>query len=263
MQHDGSPEAVWHDGAGYSATLTHYGAAAAHLPHEHDHLQLSFVLAGSLDERLGRRDYTAAAGWRGCKPAGASHSDQWGPNGLLVFTLRMDSSGAAERACGGPGWRRCDAAMAAALVRAFTRAGCAAARNEALLDLLALDSAPPPPPAGPPPAWLGRARDALREAPQCFTIAALADEAGVHRGRFSAMFRRHFGVPPSIYRRRALAARAAARIVSGEGTIAGAAAEAGCYDQPHLNRLFRNEIGLTPGELRRLLAPRHISKNPA
>jgi AraC-like DNA-binding protein len=59
-----------------------------------------------------------------------------------------------------------------------------------------------------------------------------------------------------------LVARAAARIVSGEGTIAGAAAEAGCCDQPHLNRLFRNEIGLTPGELRRLLAPRHLSKNP-
>lgn len=249
-RHDGSPEARWSLGD-TRATLTLYQGGGAFPLHAHDHLQVSFVLAGSMRERLGGRLHEVETGWRGRKPAGERHEDLWGPGGVLLFTLRF--AGEAEPVVSqDPGWSRCDPHIVSPLVRAFRKAPAAALQREVLDDLLALGGHVAGG-AGRPPAWLRRVRESVLDAPGCAAIGAIAKEAGVHRAQLSRMFRHHYGVPPSIFRRRALVVRAVAALVHGKSTIAETALDTGFYDQGHLSRVLRRETGLTPGEVIGLL----------
>src|SRR3954463_8321451 len=106
MVSDGSLERAWTCPSGLAATLTHYPGAGSQPRHAHDHLQISFVLAGLMRERLEGRDYEACTVSRGCKPAGAAPSDAWGGDGVLVFSLRLRAGLAAGLGLDGeaPGW---------------------------------------------------------------------------------------------------------------------------------------------------------------
>ena len=244
----------WTCAPGIGATLTHYPAAGRQKPHAHDHLQVSFLLAGWLDERLEGRDYSAAGMARGHKPAGAVHSDVWGQQGALVFTLRIGPPAAAALGIDfAPGWTGLGrAGPVAALVRLLAEGGDPAAREEAAIDLLAVGLAPGHRPQA-APRWLKRIRDALHDAPERFGIAAAAREAGIHRAHLSRLFSRSYGVPPSIYRRRLLVSRAAAALARSRAPLAQVAVEAGFCDQSHLSRALRAETGLTPAGMRALL----------
>jgi AraC-like DNA-binding protein len=67
------------------------------------------------------------------------------------------------------------------------------------------------------------------------------------------MFKRFYGMAPSVYRRRVLLGRAACALARSHLPLAQVAAESGFYDQAHLSRVMRSEIGLTPAEARALL----------
>jgi AraC family transcriptional regulator len=254
MAQELSLQRAWTCPNGLGATLTHYPAAGRHFLHFHDHLQVSFVLAGWLSEELEGREHVAGGLSRGHKPAGARHSDAWGDEGVLVFTLRLGESLAAAAGLDAePGWTSLSGpGDVGALVRSFAEGGDPAAREEAAMDLLACDREAEPVRAE-PPLWLRRARDAIHDAPEALGIDQAAREAGVHRAHLSRLFRRHYGVPPSVYRRRLLLCRAAAALVRSEAPLAQVAAEAGFCDQSHLSRAMRADTGLTPALARRLL----------
>ena len=261
VRQDGSIERAWTCPGGLRATLTHYRAAARQAVHAHGHHQVSFVLAGELGEQLEGKEHVARSCWRGHKPAGARHSDEWGADGVLVFTLNLEEEFAAEAGLSDePGWRAvADPEAVRALVRVFA-CGEADGRREAALDLVASD-ADAPYPSGAPPLWLARVRDAIHDAPEVIGVGAAARAAGVHRGQLARMFRRHYGVPPSVYRRRLLVARAADALARSDAPLARVAAEAGFCDQSHLSRVLLRETGFTPAQLRRMLHRRHSSKN--
>jgi AraC family transcriptional regulator len=262
IRQDGSLERAWTGPGGLRATLTHYRAAERHAAHAHGHHQVSFVLAGELVERLEGKDHVARSYWRGHKPAGARHSDEWGADGVLVFTLNLDD-GFAAGAClsAEPGWHAVEEpGTVRSLVRLIASGPGAEIRREAALDLLGADARPASP-AGAVPHWLARVRDSIHDSPEVLAIEAAAREAGVHRSQLARMFRRHYGVPPSVYRRRLLLARAADALARSPTPLAQVAADAGFCDQSHLSRALRSETGLTPAQLRRLLHRRHSSKN--
>lgn len=242
--------------------MTHYAAGETQPRHAHDERQVSFLLAGRLREELGSRAYTLGAGWRGCKPAGEPHSDAWGNDGALIFTLRFDEDGdPAVADTGPPGWLPLARPAVAALVGAFVQAPDAAARAEATTDLLALEADQPRDPSA-APRWLDRVRRCIEEEPAGDGVAGLAAAAGVHRGQLSRLFRRHYGVAPSVYRRHVRVARAARLLIRGEQAVAAVATEAGFFDQAHLTRVLRQDIGLAPGALRRQLAATSVQSRP-
>lgn len=249
MSDDGSVQQLWMS-KGIGASLTHYPANGSHRLHAHDHTQISFVLSGELREELEGREHVARCGMRGHKPAGARHADFWGSQGVLIFTLTFFSASADELQ---PGWTTLeDSQTTAALVRIVAESDDPEVQDEAIQDLAAAGPCIVEPPGEPPP-WLEQARAAIDEMPRQLAIEALASETGVHRGYLSRQFRRYYGVPPSIYRRRAMVTRAVQALVRSNLPLAQVAAESGFFDQAHLSRTIRSHLGLAPAKLRTLL----------
>lgn len=120
-------------------------------------------------------------------------------------------------------------------------------------DLLALRHRQSPP-AGEPPLWLTMAREAIRDDPRHLTIGHVARLAGVHRVHFSTTFRNYYGVPPSVYRRNVLVARAVTETVCAPGSLTRVAYDVGFSDQSHMSRSLREVVGISPRSLRKFLA---------
>jgi AraC-like DNA-binding protein len=148
------------------------------------------------------------------------------------------------------------------MVRLFTSDVEIAHREELLHDLLGVEHDLEPM-TGDPPLWLKRAREAIAEVPEKLFIQEVAREAGVHRVQLSRMFHRFYGIPPSLFRHRALIARAVDGLVRSDARVSDIAAEAGFYDQAHLTRSLRRDTGLTPGFLRTLFATATSVQAPA
>jgi AraC family transcriptional regulator len=128
--------------------------------------------------------------------------------------------------------------------------------EEAVLGLLA-ELTPERMPAmwrGRRPAWLDRSIEQLR-APAPPSIAALAEEAGVHPVYFTRLFHAAVHTTPGAVARRARLQRAAVELLSAEDSVASVAHRAGFADHSHLCRHFRREFGVTPSRYRELFRP--------
>jgi AraC-like DNA-binding protein len=100
----------------------------------------------------------------------------------------------------------------------------------------------------------GHVRDAL-EAEVRVSLLEMATETGFSAYRLSRAFRRVTGLTVTSYRGQLRTRRALARLTDGDRDLAGIAADVGFADQAHLTRSLRASSGMTPGTLRRILAP--------
>jgi AraC family transcriptional regulator len=239
------------DGGG-ELLLSHYPPGGEQPRHVHDHAQISFLLAGRIEERIGQRTYEPVAG--ACvKAAGTDHSDRWGRDGAMMLSLRLpavDEEGvpAVDR------WGPADLARVAQVVRAALAGAAAAETGLLAADLLACIGRWEPP-GGPPPAWLERVREAASGLDR-FSLARAAGEAGVHRVHLSRAFARHYGLPLSLYRQHVRNARALTGTLRRRNEpLAGIACATGFADQSHMSRALRLATGATPAGLRRLFSP--------
>ncbi len=91
-------------------------------------------------------------------------------------------------------------------------------------------------------------------------LAALAAMCGLSLDRFSVLFRREVGVPPHRYLCQVRIRRAQALLSQGVRP-AEAALEAGFFDQSHLYRHFKRQVGVTPGEF--MIAAARSAGGPA
>jgi AraC-like DNA-binding protein len=82
-------------------------------------------------------------------------------------------------------------------------------------------------------------------------IARLEALSGASRARFAAAFRDHVGVTPKRFARILRFRRALELLDASEAPLGAIAAQAGYYDQPHMNAEFRVHAGLTPQGYRR------------
>lgn len=206
-----------------------------------------------MSERLEGRDHELLGPAIGYKPAGARHADRWGAEGVLVFSIGLDDAalGAAgfRRAAG---WSRLAPGFPVAAILRACFGGTESVRADAIEDALALSSSEGETAAPAPPPWLRSAWQLLTEEPET-NVEAAASLAGVDRAHLSRAFQRCYGIPPSVHRRRVLAARAVAAIARTDAPLGRVAHEAGFSDHAHMNRTLRADIGLKPTELRRLL----------
>jgi AraC family transcriptional regulator len=237
---------------GLSTFLAYYGPGTHIGVHAHNHVQVSFLLSGEMLERHRDAEWRPPGFGVSTKPPGLMHEDFAGPSGMLIFTVGLEESSDAAVAASEPGWSvgQFDPAVTA-LVRAWLQAGTAQAREESAIDLLALKT-PPAARRGAPPTGLEHARQAIMEEPDAITMAEAAEVAGLHRVRFSTLFREYYGLAPSLYRLRALTARAIRDIAGGTEELTDIAYRVGFSDQAHMTRSVQRTTGLSPGRLRSL-----------
>jgi AraC-like DNA-binding protein len=81
-------------------------------------------------------------------------------------------------------------------------------------------------------------------------IAALDALCGTSRRRFAAAFQDHVGVTPKRFARIVRFRRALELTQGSDAPLGAIAAQAGYYDQPHMNAEFHVHAGMTPQALR-------------
>jgi len=231
--------------------LAYYPPGLDQDAHGHHEPHVSVVIAGSFLEVTPAGERLVCQGQAGFRADGARHAVRYGPSGALVLTLDF----ADWVADGAPPASGVDWVPASAFL---PHAPAPDDWAECLLDLWALRDPPERVHADRAPHWLREAAEEMLAEPGPVAVAALAARCGVHRVHFSRLFTRHFGIAPSSFRRRSMAARAIAASLHPGTSLAAAAADAGFADQSHMARTLRESCGMGAGRLRALLT-RHVT----
>lgn len=245
--------------AGVSMRLSWYSPDTRMAPHDHSRHQLSLLLAGTLGETGRRGDVRLDVPAVGVKPAGFAHANDYGPRGALILGIDLEPTAGLWRQLGldarwqwrtrpTPALLSRSRGLVADLVEGRATGHEAEGRVWELLSCLkASDTVP----GGACPAWVARACARLRE--EDAPLVELARDEGLHPVYFSRAFSRWMGCQPSVFRARSRFQRALAMVSRGQ-PLAGAALDAGFSDHAHFSRAARDLVGLTPGQLRTLVA---------
>ena len=239
---------------GFRAQLAYYPPGLAQPWHRHRAPHVSAVIAGSFREATPAGDQLVCQGSVGFRADEAQHSVTFGPAGALVLAVDVNAWLEDGSPAAGVRWLPTSVRFARDLV-SLARSGNEGTGEEMADRLLDLWAGPAGAPSvGQPPAWLRAAGERLLSDADAPSIGRLARELGVHRVHLSRCFARYFGMAPSVFRRRAMAARALSAALDRTDSLAGAAAAAGFADQSHMVRAVRETCALGVGEMRRLLA---------
>jgi len=174
-----------------------------------------------------------------------AHEVRYGGRGALIASLEISTEQFAGLESADAGrWVSGSRSLVRSVMTSAFRQECNVSLEDATWDVLAgprsrMDAAPP--------GWLLSARDRMIE--EDASIADLAAATGVHRVYFSRAFARTFGEPPTVYRRRLRALRAAAAAIDGDSP-ASSAYECGFADQSHMARELRDITGASYKRLR-------------
>jgi AraC family transcriptional regulator len=231
--------------------------------HAHDHLQISLVLRGTLEESTLGRVATARALSVGVKDAGVVHADRFGSDRVGIAQLWLPSGILRELLDDRPydAWHwshRTDAArpFLHLVTRAANGAQSFAADDTDVVDLLAaLTARPATASRGEPPQWLVDVVDELSSTWQRGTqVRDVAQRAGVHPVYLARCFRRWYGHGVSDVLRFLRQRAAAHAVATHRRSISAIAHETGYADESHFTRDFRSLSGTTPAQWRRALA---------
>jgi AraC-like DNA-binding protein len=238
---------------GIELTLTHYAAGVRQRRHEHDHVQVSFLLAGANHETIGRRSNEVTRPSACIKPIGTDHENAWGKTGALMLTVRLRQPAMLEGlSFEHATWRACKP-TSASLVRGALKAERPADVDALACDLVGSLDERTEQPRGHQPPWLIPVIEAIWE---CDNLTAddAARIGGVHRVHLSRAFAQFVGTPFSIYRKQVMAARAVEAMLRTRMPLADVAALAGFADQSHMHRTIAALAGTTPKSLRQKLS---------
>jgi AraC family transcriptional regulator len=243
-------------GHGFCIRQVDYTSAYRRPAHSHDTNDLTLVFDGGFRETVSGRDEQAGALSVALKPAGTVHANVAGPRGARTVMVQIPEGSPLlpERTAfrhwrwlhAGPGVR-----PLLALRRALLDPAAGPDPRETMLELLGeiVDATDTRPRQAPP--WIRRVREALDDrAPECERVETLAGIAGVHPVSLTRAFRRAYGVPVTVYRRKLRLRRAVAEVVGTDRGLASIAHAAGYSDHAHLCREVRGATGLTPSGLR-------------
>jgi AraC family transcriptional regulator len=239
-----------------------YGAGTRQAPHAHDDLQITVVLRGNIEERVGGSLERASALSVVVKDPGVIHEDHFGQAGALTAQLSLERATFAdlvEHPGRAAAWRWAHEAMVAIPFLRIVARGLEGHRQFArddddIVDLVAAVSARLHVPArAGQPRWVedavAQVRDDWRPG---LTVGDVARAAGVHPVYFARCVRRWHGIGAADLLRQSRLRHAARHIADGDTTIATVAHATGFADESHLCREFSRAAGMSPARLRRL-----------
>ena len=243
-----------------------YPAGHAQAVHDHEYANISIVLSGSIEERVGKRCHEGVAGHVVFKPAGIPHANRCRSNGARLFRIEIHGAGSDEDLLGRCSLRDYTWASGGPALALMLRARrehrtsdpetnlaleCLAL--EALARLLGCDTRPPNRDArGPEPPWFRRLLDRLHtRSDEPLHVSALAHDVGVHPVYLARVFRKRLHGTIGEYVRWLRLARSIEAMRHRGRPLADIALEAGFYDQAHFSRTFRSGLGRSPAAYRR------------
>ena len=234
---------------GMGLTLIHYAPGGRHDRHEHDHAQVSFLIAGGVRETIGRRCHEVTVPAVCIKPAGADHENLWGANGALIVSARLrDWDSSLLPRFPTASWVPFATPAVAPAIAGALEGRSPSRIDDAITDLLGLLRTEPSRTRD-PPAWLRRVVEAVTDS-ENLTAEDAARIAGVHRVHLSRHFSKHLGVPFGVFRQRVMLAKAVEAMVRSPDALAEIACDAGFADQSHMHRNLASTLGVTPRRFR-------------
>ena len=239
-----------------------YHAGTRQAAHDHDELQITVVLRGSVEERVGPSVEQGSALSVVVKDPGLTHANHFGQTGAATAQLSIEGvtfADLVEHSSRALDWRWIHVGGAAAPFLRIVARGLEGQRqftrdDDDIIDLVAIISARRIAQQGAGrPAWLEEAVAKVREEWQPeLSVRDVARAAGVHPVYFARCVRRWYGTAAADLLRQSRLRHATHRIANGDPTIATVAHATGFADESHLCREFSRAAGLSPARFRRL-----------
>lgn len=229
--------------------------------HDHPQAYLTAVLDGTYDERMTDAGRRCERGDVVFRPVGEPHASRFHDGGARCLRVRLAGHWMERVLAGG---RMPDRSLAVRPERAGWlsarlhlefRAGdpASAIAIEGLVLLLMAEvlRLPGPPKGGGTPAWLSRVVDRVyAQFRERLTLAALAEQEGVHPAHLARVFRRVRGQTVAACIRRLRLEWAMCELRGTRRSLSSIAHEAGFADQSHLTRTLKSATGVTPRAFR-------------
>jgi len=235
-------------------------AASMQVPrHEHANAYLCVVLAGGF-ELQARRSSDCPAGSVIAYPAGHVHANRFGDQPGRCVNIHLGASWLAQRSVRDwlDDYRQVQLGPGSAPMRRLahemnsTDSAAPLAVASAAIELLAEAMRAAAPAAA--PRWLQRVVDLLEaDLAQAPGLGELAAQVGMHPSHLARAFRQARGETLGDYVRRRRIEQADRALREGRLSLAEIAAAAGFADQAHFTRVFRRQIGMSPGARRRAM----------
>ena len=240
--------------------VTEYPAGGAMAPHSHDELSLIVVAAGTYLERIGGREAEQRRGCMLLYPAGAVHSQRFGPRGARKIVFSPDASCLEYLREHGVVLDRPRSVTLEGTLDLAERIVAESRRTDAFtpialqgltMELVAAFARQSDGPSGPAtPRWIVAVREALRDAtaepPSLAALGAMVNKHPVHVAR---EFRRQFGMSIGEFRRRHRLKRAV-ELLQSRIPLTEIAFTCGFASQSHFCRAFKATYGVTPSQYR-------------
>jgi AraC family transcriptional regulator len=220
--------------------------------HCHERDLLCLVLDGSYVERCGRRHRTRKPLEVFFHPAGVSHASDFRAAGARILRIEIDPRFRPTEGVEPDG--ESSARLARHLYEEFVLQDEASrfAVEEIALRLVARVRGWEARTADRMlPAWLLDAKECVRAGFHGrLTLRDVAVAAGVHPIHLASVFRRHHGCSVGQFIQRLRIDQARRDLARADATLAAVAADCGFADQCHFTRVFKRQVGTTPGRYR-------------
>ena len=208
--------------------------------HEHEAANITIVLRGGFEERIGRRSFAAQRGSVIVKPPGARHANVYGASEVECITIEVPPSFELAEV------RHFRTPMFALAAERLRDDDSELATEELLHEIAGTTHNVRESRAE----WLAAVEQLLRDERLTPSLAALANAVGRHPAHVAREFRARYGCTVGAFVRaqRIDAARESLRQTG--RPIAEIALDAGFYDQSHFTNVFRRLVGTTPERYR-------------
>jgi AraC family transcriptional regulator len=105
-----------------------------------------------------------------------------------------------------------------------------------------------------PPGWLKQAKQLLHDRfAEQLTLAEIAQSVGVHPVHLAQVFPKYFNCTVGTYIRQRRIEYACQALADTDTSLSQIALAAGFFDQSHLTRMFKRQLGIPPAQYRELL----------
>lgn len=231
--------------------------------HAHESASITLVIRGGFEEESPFGTIRTGVGDCVIKPPGAKHANIFGNDETVTLQIQIPAEGSTlgdsapfELSC-----YRCgpDRRLARILFGMLKTAREPSSKSnhrlleESALDAISTASNPSRKVVYTRPAWMTRVEREIRlTLPGVLRVADLADLVGIHPVHMARVFQRIHGCGVVEFVHRLRVQFAAHELTRRRSAISSAALAAGFCDQPHLNRAFRRQLGISPASYRRL-----------